>query len=257
MKYVRITVDGVTYNLVETSEGTWKITTRAPLSAGDYLMTVVLTAENGREIILDTTDEELLKAITLLVVDGVTEGGYRMLDYYPEVIKQILEFKALMLSEGFEIDFLKTDVNLIVNEGYLLTMSERRIAEWENLLKLAPTSDETIEDRRDKIIAAIRGKGKLNTKTINSIVGSFTNGGTAISYIEDSTLFVKVQPPNNNKQYKFSNVEKALISLIPAHLSLSVIRDYANWKDIKDNFLTWQSLKELNAWEDLLYYRAP
>lgn len=257
MKYVRITVDGVTYNLVEISEGNWVVTARAPLSAGDYVMTVTMTTENGREITLDTTDEELLKAVTLLVRDGTTEGGVRMLDYYPEVIKVISEFKALMLSEGFEVDFLKTDVNLLVNEAYLRTMGESRIIEWEHLLKLTPTSDETLEDRKDKIIASIRGRGKLNTSTINSIVGAFTNGGTAISYIENGTLTVLVQPPIENRQYKFANVEKALKPLIPSHLGLSVIRDYATWGEIKDNYASWQSISELDTWEELLLYRAP
>lgn len=257
MKYVKITVDGVTYYLVRTSEGEWRVTAKAPLSAGEYVMTVVLTTESGQEITLDTNDEELLKAVTLLVINGVTDAGIRMLDYYPEVIKKILEFKALIFSEGFEIDFVKTDVNFLANESYLLTMSEDRIVEWEKLLKLTPTSDETIEDRRDKIVAAIRGKGKLNTKGINSVVGAFTNGGTAISYIQDNTLYVKVQPPHGNKEYKFSNVEKALLPLIPAHLNLSVIRDYATWKDVKDNFALWSSVKELPTWEDLLFYRAP
>lgn len=257
MKFVRITVDGKVYNLVEAADGTWTVTNRAPLTAGDYVMTVTLTTENGREIVLDTTDEELLKAVTLLVRDGVTEGGVRMLNYYPEVIKRILEFQALMLSEGFEVDFLKTDVNLIVNEAWLLTMGESRIIQWEELLNLAPTSDESLEDRREKIIAALRGKGKLNTEKINSIVGTFTNGGTAISYIENSTLYVKIQPPLGNKQFKFTNVEKALLPLIPAHLNLIVTRDYATWGEVKDNFASWETIYNLETWGDLLLFRAP
>lgn len=257
MKYVRITVDGKTYNLVKNNDGSWVVTNKAPLSAGEYVMTVTLTSENGQNIVLDTTDEELLKAVTLLVVNGVTEGGIRMLDYYPEVIKQILEFQALMFTEGFEIDFLKTDVNLLVNEAWLLTMSERRIIEWEEALGLTPSSDETIEDRRDKIIATIRGKGKLNTSKINAIVGAFTNGGVATSYIEGSTLYVKVQPPVDNKQYKFTNVENALKQVIPAHLGLVVVRDYATWGEIKENFASWAAINNLESWSDLLLFRAP
>ena len=257
MKYVRIAVDGKIYNLVETADGSWTVTNKAPLAAGDYVMAVTLTTESGQEITLDTTDEELLKAVTLLVRDGVTEGGIRMLDYYPEVIKRILEFQSLMLTEGFEIDFLKTDVNTIVNEAWLLTMSESRIIEWEQLLNLTPLSDESLEDRREKIIATIRGRGKLNTEKINSIVGAFTNGGTAISYIEDSTLYVKVQPPIGNKQYKFNNVEKALQALIPGHLKLVVVRDYATWGEVKDNFASWSNIASLESWNDLLLFRAP
>ena len=257
MKYVRITVDGKTYTLVQKDDGSWVVTNRAPLLAGSYVMTVTLTTQNGQDIVVDTTDEELLKAVTLLVIDGKTEAGVRMLDYYPQVIKIIAEFKALTLTEGFEIDFLKSDVNLSVNEAWLLTMGESRIQQWEKLLSLTPDSDESLDDRREKIIATIRGRGKLNTEKINSIVGAFTNGGTAISYIEDSTLYVKVQPPVESKVYKFSNVEEALKPLIPAHLGLVVTRDYATWGEIKENFYDWNSIYNQSAWSDLLLYRAP
>lgn len=257
MKFVRITVDGVTYNLVKSHDGTWMATNRAPLSAGDYIMTVTVTTEAGQEFVIDTTDEELLKAVTLLVINGNSEGGRRMLDYYPEVIKRILEFQALMFTEGFEVDFAKSDIELVINDAWLLTMGESRIVEWEKVLKLAPQEDETIDDRREKVIAAIRGRGKLNTALINSIVGAFTNGGNAISYIEDSALYVKINPPVDNKQYKFTNVENALKPLVPAHLGLVVTRNYATWGEVKDNFYNWESVSNLENWDDLKLYIAP
>jgi hypothetical protein len=257
MKFVKITVDGVVYNLMQLEDGTWVVTNRAPLSAGEYVMTITVVTEAGQEITIDTTDEELLKAVTLLVENGSTESGRRMLDYYPWVIKIILEFQAIIFSEGFEIDFLKSDVRMAVNDAWLLTMGELRIAEWENLLHLTPGEDETIEDRRDKIIATLRGKGKLNTALINSIVGAYTNGGTAESYIKDSVLYVKVNPPVGNKSYKFANVENTLKPLVPAHIGLSVSRNYATWGEIKENFASWDAVSKLDNWEELNLWLAP
>lgn len=257
MKFVRVTVDGITYNLAQQPDGTWLVTNRAPLSAGDYVMTITLVTEAGQEIVVDTTDEELLKAVTLLVRDGTSEAGNRMLDYYPEVIKKIEEFKAITYSEGFEIDFLKSDIRMIVNDAWLLTMGEGRIVEWEKMLGLSPASDETLEDRRDKIVAVIRGKGKLNTALINSIVGAFTNGGTATSYIKDSVLYVKINPPGESKQYKFSNVEEALRRVVPAHLGLVVTRNYSTWGDIKDQYGSWERISQLENWDELRMYVSP
>ena len=257
MKYVRITVDGITYNLVKMEDGTWVITTRAPQSAGDYLITVTLTTEAGQEIVVDTDDEDLLQALTLLVREGDTVSGDRMRKYYPKVISDIQEFKAIVRAEGFEVDFLKSELSIVVDDAYLTTMSEERIKEWEKLLSLTITSDETIEDRREKIIAIIRGSGKLNTSTINSIVGSFTNGATAKSYIEDSVLYVKIFPPEGNKQYKFTNVENALRNKVPAHLGLVVTRNYATWGEISNNFASWKAVAQSDNWETIKLYVAP
>ena len=111
-----------------------------------------------------------------------------------------------------------------------------------------------MEDRRDVIIARIRGQGKLNTEMINTIVNTFT-GGSAKSWIEDSTLYVEITPPPGNKQYKFENIERELQNKVPLHLGLSVIRNYYTWDDIKKTNNTWGNVKnKFTTWEDVLLH---
>jgi len=256
MRYVQITVDGRTYTLRENSDGTWTVTNRAPYVAGEYPVAVILTTEAGQVIEVEVDDDELLKALTLIVTETTTISGEKMLHYYPYVIQRILEFQALIKAEGFEVDFVKNDIDLAINEAYLTTMGEERIEQWEKLLGIAHSAEDTIEDRRDVIIARVRGQGKLNTALINSIVSAFT-GGTAISYVENSTLYVKITPPPGNKVYKFDNVVRELSKKIPAHLGLMVTRDYATWGEVKDNYASWNAVKQLSNWEELVAWIAP
>lgn len=256
MRYVQITVDGVTYTLREQANGSWMVTNKAPYIGGEYPVEVIVTTESGQVITIDVDDPELAEALTLIVTEGITVSGERMLNYYPQVIQQILEFQAIIKSEGFEIDFLKSDVQLIVNEAYLTTMGEERVASWEKALGIYYSTDDTLQDRRDAVIARIRGQGKLNTALINAIVGAFT-GGTAISYIENSVLYVKITPPPTNKQYKFENVRRELANKVPAHLGLEVIRNYATWEEVRDNYSDWNAIKQLTSWEELILWIAP
>ena len=167
-----------------------------------------------------------------------------------------MEFQAIANAEGFEIDFASSDINVMVNEAYLTTMGEDRTAQWEQMLGIAPNSDDTLSDRRETIIARIRGQGKLNTALINSIVSAFT-GGTAKSYIENSVLYVKITPPPNNKQYKFNNVVQELSKKVPAHLGISVSRNYSTWGEVKDNYANWNAIGQLDSWEELMLWIAP
>lgn len=256
MKYVQISVDNVVYTLRETPSGEWTVTNKAPYLAGEYPITVYATTEAGQTLQVNATDPELLRAMTLLVTEGTSTSGERMLNYYPEVIKKILEFQAFIKSEGFEVDFLKNDIELSVNEAYLTTMGEERISEWEKALGLEYSADDTLEDRRDAIIARIRGQGKLNTALINSIVSAFT-GGTAESFIENSTLVVKIQPPPDSKVYKFYNVTRELSKKIPAHLGLLVTKDYATWGQVAENYTCWEAISQLDSWEELMLYLPP
>lgn len=256
MRLVQITVNGVLYTLRQNANGEWTVTNRAPYAAGEYPVTVMATTEAGQHIVIDVDDPELERALTLIVTEDTTISGERMFSYWPEAIRQILEFQALIKPEGFEVDFLSNDIELAVNEAYLLTMGEDRIAAWEKALGISAAPDDTVEDRRDTVIARIRGQGKLNTALINAIVSAFT-GGTAISYVENSTLYVKITPPPGNKQYKFDNVVRELEKKVPAHLGLVVKRNYATWGEVKDNYTDWNAVNQLANWEDLMLWIAP
>lgn len=177
--------------------------------------------------------------------------GQRMIDYYPQVISCLQEFKAIIKAEYPEIEKLYGGRDRVIDNAYLLTMNEERVEQWENIFGIKPLDDSTIDDRRDTIAARIRGQGKMNSTLINSIVNAFT-GGTANSWIKDSVLYVEITPPPGNKQFKFANVEQELSNKIPAHLGFSISRNYYNWDEIKQSYTTWQDIKDgFDTWNDV------
>lgn len=178
----------------------------------------------------------------------------RMLEYYPMVIQRILEFQAIIDSESPEIEALAIGIERVTTDAYLTTMTEERVVQWEHLLGIQPRSDSTIDNRRDTIIARIRGTGKLNTELINTIVKTFT-GGTANSWVANSTLYVEVTPPPNNKQYQFADVEQEIARKIPAHLGFVIERNYFTWGEVDEQHNDWQQvLDDKKTWENVLLF---
>jgi hypothetical protein len=178
----------------------------------------------------------------------------RMTDYYPNVVSMIKEFKAIIDAEYPEFHDINIAQSDTLDNAYLTTMGEGRIIQWEQVLGIDPLPDSTIDDRRDTIVARIRGQGKLNTAMINAIVNAFT-GGTANSWIKDSVLYVEITPPPNNKQYRFENVEQELRKKVPAHLGINVSRNYFTWGEINDSFDSWNNVHEtLDTWENVYLF---
>lgn len=176
-----------------------------------------------------------------------------MLDYYPNVIRSIKEFRAIVDGEYPEFEALKTARDRVIDDAYLTTMTEDRIIEWEKALKITPPLDSTIENRRDVIIARMRGQGKLNTALINLIVKTFT-GGTAESWysISDNTLYINILLPSNDKVFNLDSVIQELDRRVPAHLGLSVQRVYASWDQIENRCATWNDVKTTyDTWQDV------
>ena len=178
----------------------------------------------------------------------------RMINYYPQVIQAITEFKAIVDCESPEIQNLADGVQRVIDDSYLTTMSVERIEQWENMLSIQPLENSSVEDRRDTVIARIRGQGKLNSELINTIVNTFT-GGTANSWVKDSVLYVEITPPPTNKQYRFENVEQELRKKVPAHLGFKVERNYYTWEEIENSYATWGDVESnFTTWEDVLLF---
>lgn len=178
----------------------------------------------------------------------------RMNSYYPEVIRSIEEFQAIIDAESKEFEDLEANTQSVLDNAHLITMNEHRIAEWEKMLKIKPLEGSTVDDRRDTVIARIRGQGKLNTNLINIIVNTFT-GGTANSWIDNSILYVEITPPPNNKQYRFENVEQEIGKKVPAHLGFKIERNYYTWEEIQNNYATWEDVNSaFDKWEDVLLF---
>lgn len=176
----------------------------------------------------------------------------RMNSYYPPTIRSISDFQGIIDSEYPEFEQLQVALENVISNAYLSTMDEFRIAQWEKVLGIKPLSDSTLEDRRETIMARIRGQGKLNTEMINIIVKTFT-GGTAESHIKDNVLYVKITPPPENKSYRFENVEQELAKKVPAHLGFDISRNYYTWKDININNPTWNDVRSKHiTWENML-----
>lgn len=176
----------------------------------------------------------------------------RMLQRLPRVFSVIEDFQAVMATEGLEFDNSDKDAMSMLTDAYLSTMGENRIKEWEKILKINAIQGSSLSDRRETIQARLYNNEKLNTDSISHIVGIFT-GGTAESWFEDSTLYVKILPPPGNKAYRFENVEYELAQRMPSHLNFQVTRKYYTWQDTYEDNKTWQSVKDnYPNWEELL-----
>lgn len=181
----------------------------------------------------------------------------RMINYYPNIVKQIKEIQGIVDAEYPEFCELDTEREVVLTNAWLSTMDESRILEWEQILHITPLEDSTLQDRREVIIARIFGGFKLNTQSIENIVHMFTNG-YAGSWFKDSTIYVIVYPPQGNKQYKFENVEAELMRRKPAHLNMIVDRGYPYWQDIYDYMDDWQDVMDTcETWDDVKMYPPP
>lgn len=193
------------------------------------------------------------------MMDLTINYNERMLNRYPEVIKAIREFQALIKIQSLEVEAMHEELTKILSNAYLDTADESKIIQWEGFLGIVPLPqgdddlDTWLSDRKETILARLYNAEKLNEKSISDIVKIFT-GGTAESYFRDGVIHIIILPPKENKLFKFENVERELANKIPAHLAFRVSRNYYDWLSIKSSYKTWGDLNDsFQTWEEVLY----
>lgn len=178
----------------------------------------------------------------------------RMYSYYPPSVIEIKDIMCIL--DVLAPYFYQCDTGLqaVLANACLMDMGEDRTKEWEQLLGITPIANSTLQDRRETVIARLRGIGKLNTATINAIVKTFT-GGYAESYFKNSTLYVEVTPPPGDKRYIFENVEQELKRRVPAHINFKVSRNYYTWGEVNENNENWKEVNDkFTTWFDVLMF---
>ena len=228
----------------------WIVKSVAPDTEGVYPITLTVTTTNGAVHTYTTNDAEFGQYLNLYVTNRTSN----LIKYLPHFLQEVMEFQELFHPIDDEIDILFPYIESIFAEAIIMYCSEERIKEWERDLHIVPTG--TLDERRLFIKAMLRGSGKLNEAKIKSVVDAFT-GGDAIVTFEDSTIIVKILPPNNGETYRFPDVERALKPLIPAHLGLSVVRYYSTWADIKNNYSSWEAIATAEDWNEIKNWIAP
>lgn len=176
-----------------------------------------------------------------------------LINYLPDFLKEIEDFKELFNSLDHEIKILNDGYEYILKQSSILTATEERIEEWERFLNIDRQGD--LHQRKLYIIAMLTTVGKLNKTKIQEIVNIYTNGGGADVEFSNSTITIKVKPPKGNEDFLFPDIERTINRMKPAHLGLVVIRDYVLWNDIYNDFDTWQNVyNNFATWKDVKNY---
>lgn len=77
------------------------------------------------------------------------------LNYYPEYLQNIAEFKELSRVVDKEIEKLQEAINNALKDRFIRELTIYGILRWESILKITPKGTETLDDRRFRIAARL------------------------------------------------------------------------------------------------------
>lgn len=258
--YIKYTIDGKTYDLIDKGDGTWSRETTAPSAIGRYDISIEVS-ENGVITYIDSSDIRYELYLEVLIS---TERLVYLQNLVPEYIAAISEFNTVYNIENIELDKLYASIEKIKADAFISTGSNDAISRREKFIGIKPEG--TLEQRKNYLKSLNSRGNKLNETTIRSIANAISGSDCIVKFFgsDDVTnpeegyglLRVQVLSPDG-RNYRYEDIERALKLLIPAHIKLVVIKYFALWDDVKINFADWNTVKSFSKWVTVKNYIPP
>lgn len=192
----------------------------------------------------------------------------------PDFLQGIEEMEQLAKISNPYIDALNALIKKHTDNTNILYADADGIARWEKILKVSPPIGGTLEDRRNALLAKIRGRGVINMETLRNVVETYLGVPVDIEMWWDAEKLTWGQV---REQYKtWGNVSRKrwgdfyrtgepyviyiyyrgtvkipdlaplyemIYELIPANLIVKIQYRWQTWGEVKDNFGLWYRLK--------------
>lgn len=186
-----------------------------------------------------------------------------LIDYLPDFLKDIDEFKVIMSAETNQFNKLLNDIESNLDNNFIDFMTLETMIRIETFLGIV--GEGTLEQRKNYLKALIRKGYKLSETSIKAIVKSITGGLCVVAFFAGNdtlnptpgqgTLRVQVLSPDYSVDYKFDDILRAIAPYMPAHIKLNIIKYFATWENISIDFQTWDLLKQSKStWQDIYNY---
>ena len=256
--YIRYTLEGKTYHLIDNGNGSWSKEAGAPEVGGNYSLTFEVS-EAGEVSKIDSSDSRYETYLSIL---EDSERWVDLINDIPDFLQDILELNVIFDIENPVVNKLHFDTEKVKNEMFITSASNDSVTRLEKFLRIKGQG--TLEQRKSYLISLLQKGKKLNEQKIKNIANTITGSDCIITFYgaddldspEEGFGLIRVQvlSPDNNKDYRYEDIARALKILVPGHIKLLVIKYYSTWSDVITEYSSWSAIKGAGKWKAIKDY---
>lgn len=177
------------------------------------------------DINLEVKNSEYIKQNLVILANSSVEDENLILDegtnyverFAPEIMKNNETMKSLYSVEKETISQLHTDIDIVLNNTYFISLNYYGIQKWEKVLGLESNADLDLNIRRELLLTKRRFRPPFTRQNLQKILESVWGKGnyTFEIYPNDFQLIVDVHTNSPEVYLKFQQYVRGLI---PANL---------------------------------------
>lgn len=165
----------------------------------------------------------------------------KLIDYLPNVLKELEEFKQIMLVEQKQMNELWDVIYNILDEAFADTAESIGLKRWETILNITPLDTDSVEVRRMRIHGRMLEDAPYTWNSFKQMLSGLCgeDGYTLQLKSKEYTLVIKVAL--TSKKVK-DEVAKMADRVVPANLILDIDLLYNTYELLKQ--MTWEQAAE-------------
>lgn len=123
-------------------------------------------------------------------------------NYWAAVVRDTGEFQQIAAAVNPEFNRLSECIKRIMQEAFINDASEYGVSRWESILKLSPNADDTLEDRKIKILTYLNIRLPYTMRVLKEMITAFVGENNfTLKFINDNRKLIVRIKVNNQSQY--------------------------------------------------------
>jgi len=154
--------------------------------------------------------------------NGFPSSYDELVSHYPIFYRDVFEMDEILKVYGRLGDEIIGNIDLVINNSFILTADEATITRLEEFLWLETDKTRPLDERRRLIFSFFVGFGKMSEQKIKDMIAAFTDAPATVTFepgdeFGNNFLIITIER-GDVPQLRFSDINTILMRRIPAHL---------------------------------------
>ncbi len=145
----------------------------------------------------------------------------KLIDYYPQILREFEEIRMLSGTEQKEMEQLEETQSALLADQFVTTATENGISRWENILGILPKATLSLDDRRFAILSRLSQELPYSMGMLRRQMDALCGEGKYTLELRNKvyTLIVRIALVSRNS---YDNVDSLLKRIVPANMIIDL-----------------------------------
>ena len=155
----------------------------------------------------------------------------KLIEYVPEFLRELKEYKAVFGAEQTEIEGSWNALERLLDDSFLCSASQDGIVRFEKMLGIVPKSTDTLEQRRLAIQVRLSESRPFTFRMLKLKLAALCGEGCFSASVEPVSCTLAVRLALCSKD-RLQDADKLLKRIVPANIGISLDLIYNNHEKV-------------------------